>query len=311
MKKLLLPPLLLFTSFLFSQTKVDSLQLSIDESFIGKGIPYYKNFQPVEYNSDKQNWAACQNAEGIMYFANNSGVLEYDGTAWRKIKISDNSAVFGLDIDDLGTVYVGGQNEFGYLKASDSGPLNYVSLKPKLNDTALQFGSVRKVHATSKGTFFVTDNYIFLYATGTLSTIKYSDGLNSNMSFTVDDTPYIWSYLNGLEKIQGTKRKEVIPPDVLGIRAISGITLLNGELLLASFNHGLFLWKEGILVPFATQHINLFTEGIIYCTTVLSSGEIALGTYRKGLIIIDSNGRINTAFDNRVGLPESSIYNLY
>ena len=312
MNRFLLPLLLLGTSLLLSQSNADSLELAVSEPFIGKGIPYYKNFQPTEYYGDEQNWAACQGSEGIMYFANNTGVLEYDGTTWRKIEISNNAAVFGLDIDDLGTVYVGGQDEFGYLKASDSGPLNYVSLKPKLNDKELQFGSVRKVHATSKGTYFVTDNYIFILdASGDMVTIKYSEGLNSNMSFTVNDTPYIWSYLNGLEKMQGTKRIGIIPPEVLVEKAISGVTLLKGELLLASFNHGLFLWKEGKLVPFATQHLNLFTEGIIYCLTVLSSGDIALGTYGKGIIIISNDGKINMAFDNDVGLPESTIYNLY
>ena len=312
MKRLLLLLFLLFASFLHSQSKKDSLQEAVHKSFIGKGIPYYKNFTTADYNSDEQNWAACQSAEGIMYFANNAGVLEYDGTSWRKIEISNNAAVFGLDIDDLGTVYVGGQNEFGYLKAANSGALNYVSLKSKLNDSELQFGSVRKVHATSKGIYFVTDNYIFLWdASGVMVTIRYSDGLNSNMSFTVNDLPYIWSYLSGLERMEGAKRTTIISPKVLGKIAISDVTQFKGELLLTSFNHGLFLWKDERLIPFAAEYLNLFTEGIIYSTLILSSGEIALGTYRKGIIIVGTDGIINTILDNRTVLPENSVYSLY
>lgn len=83
----------LFAALLHAQSKIDSLQLPIGEPFMGRGIPYYKNFQPSEYNGDEKNWTACQSADGIMYFANNSGVLEYDGATWRKIEISNNSAV--------------------------------------------------------------------------------------------------------------------------------------------------------------------------------------------------------------------------
>ena len=36
-----------------------------------------------DYNAGIQNWAIAQDERGVMYFGNNSGLLEFDGSAWR------------------------------------------------------------------------------------------------------------------------------------------------------------------------------------------------------------------------------------
>ncbi len=43
------------------------------------GIPEITYFNRRVYNGATQNWDITQSKSGFMYFANNNGVLEYDG----------------------------------------------------------------------------------------------------------------------------------------------------------------------------------------------------------------------------------------
>lgn len=38
-----------------------------------------RNFTKNEYNAESQNWSIVQDTRGFVYFANNAGLLEFDG----------------------------------------------------------------------------------------------------------------------------------------------------------------------------------------------------------------------------------------
>lgn len=45
--------------------------------------PIVRSYSVSDYNVGIQNWAIAQDERGVMYFGNNSGLLEFDGSAWR------------------------------------------------------------------------------------------------------------------------------------------------------------------------------------------------------------------------------------
>lgn len=311
MKKLILPPLLLFTSLLFSQIKGDNSIRSLGETIIGKGVPYFQNFVPAQYDGHSQNWAACQSAEGLMYFANTSGVLEYDGTTWRKIIISNNSPAVGLEIDSSGTVYVGAINEIGYLEPDTKGLLQYRSLREKLEDPSLQFGQVRKVHIVNNDIYFVSDGYLFfLDESKNIKTIKLSDG-KTTLSFQLQQKLYVLSKPTGLEEIRRTERIRIISPETIGDKSIYGLITHPKGLLIATDERGLFIWNNDRFTPFAEEYFNLFNEAKIYCAKLLSNGEIALGTRRMGVIAMNLKGEITTILNDQLGLLDGNVTNLF
>ncbi len=113
-----------------------------------QGFKYSKYFSFRDYEHQPQNWGFVQAKNGIMYVANQGGVLEYDGNAWRVIKVprhaSEYQPVRSLAIDDqTGTIYVGGKNELGYLEADKHGLLEYVSLLLYRSDKLPRFCSLK------------------------------------------------------------------------------------------------------------------------------------------------------------------------
>ena len=79
------------------------------------GLPFLRNFSPKEYDSHPQNWFITQDSRGIIFIANTAGLLETDGVSWRQHQLFENLSVASLAFDHLGTLFVGGRGEFGYL----------------------------------------------------------------------------------------------------------------------------------------------------------------------------------------------------
>ena len=84
------------------------------------------NFGPNNYKASPNNYSGIEATNGIWYFANENGVLEYDGSSWNLIPIDNYSSVHSLSQDPNNDhrIFVGGNNEFGYLE-KDTSSLSY------------------------------------------------------------------------------------------------------------------------------------------------------------------------------------------
>lgn len=69
-----------------------------------------------------------------MYFGNNSGLLEFDGSAWRLYELPTKGIVRAIYISEDGRIYVGSYEEFGYFVRTPYDTLEYHSLKNKVKD---------------------------------------------------------------------------------------------------------------------------------------------------------------------------------
>ena len=61
-------------------------------SFINEnGIPRIINYSPEEYDANPMNWAMVEDDNGLLYVANLSCILQYDGVSWRLIILPNKS----------------------------------------------------------------------------------------------------------------------------------------------------------------------------------------------------------------------------
>ena len=92
------------------------------------GIPNIVNYSKQVYTAGSQNWNIAQDKNGIMYFANNDGLLSFDGTSWRTYRLPNKTIARSVAIAEDNRVYIGGQGEIGYFSAAANGELTYTSL---------------------------------------------------------------------------------------------------------------------------------------------------------------------------------------
>ena len=47
------------------------------------GLPLVINYSKTDFHGGAQTWDIKQDGNGIMYFANNEGLISFDGTYWK------------------------------------------------------------------------------------------------------------------------------------------------------------------------------------------------------------------------------------
>src|SRR6185312_10680628 len=95
----------------------------------GIGASTIRNYTHTDYNASAEIFGASQDKNGILYFANNDGLLTFDGGYWKIYPLPNKAAVKSLAIDPSGRIYVGGQDEIGYFFPNKEGILKFHSIK--------------------------------------------------------------------------------------------------------------------------------------------------------------------------------------
>ncbi|WP_338792838.1 SpoIIE family protein phosphatase [Bernardetia sp. MNP-M8] len=275
-------------------------------------MPFTRFYSPKEYQAGVVNLSVKIDKKGIIYFANTSGVLQFDGKKWRTIEIPKVSFVRTLDINDKGDVFIGAINQIGKLEADSTGKLEFVSLIELLEEEERNFGEVWKVKSTSKGTFFVTDKYIFRYKDG-----KINKWLTKGKAFYsvyyVNDEVYILDKGFGLRKLEGDKLKLITNDDLIVNNGISFLLPYsnptekteNDEILVGIKASSLLIYTPNTnqFRVFETQ----LTENEInsmYNGTMGKDGNYYISTLRYGLICINSSGKKLFQFSQAEGLAD-------
>ncbi|RPI66984.1 MAG: hypothetical protein EHM47_15590, partial [Ignavibacteriales bacterium] len=162
--------------------------------------PFSKYFSPKEYNASASNWSIAQDKRGIMYFGNSQGLLEYDGTSWREIKIPFSAIVRTIAVDDNGKVFITASSDFGYLEADSIGQLKFISLKKQLDKVRKIDKEFWDVAVNSKGVFFKTPDEIIRWDG---NDFKIWDSVYAFRLYKIGDDIYSRNQEKGLMKIDG------------------------------------------------------------------------------------------------------------
>ncbi|MEZ5147473.1 MAG: hypothetical protein R2759_10450 [Bacteroidales bacterium] len=101
----------------------------------GIGTPLIENYSRSDFKAGQQNWMIDQAPDGRLYFANNDGLLEFDGINWHLHRLPNGTFVRSIYAAADGKIYVGGYNEFVAILNHSYGAFTYrplySSLKPK------------------------------------------------------------------------------------------------------------------------------------------------------------------------------------
>ena len=162
------------------------------------GVPSIKNYDKSEYRSGTQNWDIDQDTKGNVYFANQNGLLQFDGLSWRVYKIANCLEVRSVKVDDkTGRIYVGGYSEFGYFESDKNGHLIYTSLSDSITDSNFVVSDfIWKIHMYKDEMIFQSFSGAYIYKNDKISSLKAPNRFQ--FSFTVENTVYFQDVIDGI-----------------------------------------------------------------------------------------------------------------
>ncbi|MGD2085454.1 MAG: hybrid sensor histidine kinase/response regulator transcription factor [Candidatus Aminicenantes bacterium] len=277
-------------------------------SIVDEGAKYYCNYSGEYYNSQPQNWFIIQDKRGMIYSANQGAVLEYDGVSWKEIFIPGKNAR-SMAVDSNGTIYIGGNNEIGYLEPDDNGILHYVSLTQLLDAKYREFGYVWRSYSTESGIYFCTTKLLFLFNQDTIKVWQAETSFSP--PFLVGDKLILRQQGWGLMEMRSGRFCLLPGGEAFAFESIYAIVEFSlGTLLIGTSTKGFFLYKNNSLVPFKTDALDTVSVNQLSFGLRLTDGNFALATRNGGLFIIGNQGQLKLRFDTSLGLQDNTIWHI-
>lgn len=263
------------------------------------------NYSRNSYKAASQNWRIMQNDNGWMYFANNKGLLEYDGTNWSVYPIH-NAKMRAVKAGKDGRIYVGGLQQFGYFVPNFLGRLDYICLSDSIDKRSI--GNIWNIHIIEDQVYFQSDNAVFCFENERIHRINCHSIVHSAL---VGQRLYVAG--TGLFVLD--KNKFVLLPNTnsmisdTGMRVI-GLFSYRDKLLVVANRGGLFFYENGMLIPFRSGADDFLKQNRLFCATIKGS-LLALGTVQDGLLLLDMDTGETEHISVHNGLQNKTILSLF
>ena len=271
------------------------------------GIPLIKNFKKNEYKGGTQNWCIDQDKNGNVYFANTDGLLQFDGITWTKHTLPISQDIRSVKIDPSGKIFVGGYNDFGYLKPNAKGKLEYYSIAKfiKLNKPQ-SINQTWKIHFYKNEVIFQSFKTIYVYKKNKVSILKTPHEFQ--FSFKVKEKLFFQNKKLGLMEYVDGKLISLKGTTLLNNTEIWGMfSMPNNNLLIATIDKGLFLYDNNKLTQWNTEANEFAKKSNCLGGVEIKDNYIVLNSILNGMVLCDKNGRIIQHINKQNGIQNNTI----
>lgn len=271
------------------------------------GIPPTLNFPKSTHHGGTQTWDISKDSRGVIYFANNDGLLEFNGTTWAKYTVPNKTIIRSCYVDNQShRVYVGAQNEFGYFSPDRKGRLTYTSLVDLLHQKDRNFEDLWQILKWKDKLYFRTSKAIFILENQKVTIANCPKG-SVFMGLGHNQVIVQASDLK-LLSLQGNQFYEYHTGSVMLKSPLSGIIQWQGDtVLLATLKHGLYYLTETNFEKWTTPYDQILSQKRIYTCKLLSGQRLALGTSLDGCIILNQSRQSLYHFNKKNGIQNNNV----
>lgn len=279
-------------------------RVTFAQTYIGRRetINYGKN----QYNAGTQNWKIKQDAQGRVYFANNEGVLVFDGVTWQLYPLPNKTIVWSIEFGRDKKLYTGGQDEIGYFSPDKNGKLTFTSLKNLLPKTEQKFADVWDIVAYGDDVFFRTRTRLFRYHNSSMTLYPAVSwlflGVCRNQLIAHDEQRGILVFKNG--QWESYIAKDALPAGFY----ITGITAFGKDSsLVNTAKNGNYILSGKQLKYWELKGFGIDNHQHFPGALLLNDNTFLISTYANGIYQADKNGRVMENISKKEGLQNSNV----
>lgn len=275
------------------------------------GYPFSTYYSSQIYQGGIQNYAISQNEWGLIYVANNFGMLEYDGSSWRRFSLRNSTKVRDVLVLDTQTILASGQGEFGYFSPNPNGRLDYHSLLDLLPDSLQNLDEIWKIYKLHDQIIFCMLDVLLLFDLhlNFITTVKKEGGAFESFHFQ-NNQLIINHKQDGLLILENGTLSPLEMATDYKENIITGIlSLSNSRKLIFTRDEGIFLHTPSGHQAWNSDLSKLSLQ--INNAIRLKNGNIVIGTQRNGLFIIDEAGSTRLHMDKNSGLENETVLSLF
>lgn len=289
--------LIIYSLFIFShELYAQGIKSNLDH------IPLKTQFKPVDYKGGIQSWSFDQDSLGILYAANNHGLLEFDGVNWKLYKVPNSGRTRSVKVDKQNRIFVGGQGQLGYFYKTKNN-LSFVSLLDLLPADKKEIAETWKILENDGIIYFNTESELFAYQNDSIKALNLAGYMR--YAFVVNGEVFAQFYNNGLFKLDNNEFISIggtkITSDIVSIIESNGhIYCFTREGQVYELTNSGLLRKE---IPVALGTVNDVKK--------IKSGEYAIGTQNNGLFFFNPDLTLNRLLTKNRGLSDRTVKAIY
>lgn len=245
--------------------------------------PIVRNFSKTHYKSGTQNWDIVQNPGGCIYFANNNGVLEFDGKDWATYPIANYTNVRSVFYDnDSKRLYAGAFNEFGYYQLENNGGVVYQSLI-RAFDSIKDISEIWKIYKIEHSFYLQSNRDVYKYNTDTVQTYHFNHKIDC--SAVVHNSLLVSNREEGPMILTGNSFMSLPYTDeLIGKKVCAILPYEKNKMLFVTDFHGVYLYDGKHLEPLPLDIDPFIKQSQVFCAAT-DGKSIAFGTVANGLFV--------------------------
>ncbi|WP_239023343.1 triple tyrosine motif-containing protein [Flavobacterium endoglycinae] len=262
------------------------------------------------YGAGNQNWMISQDDKNYLYFANNDGLLEYNGTSWQLYPGPNETIIRSVKV--IGNkVYTGSYMNFGYWTRNANGKLKYTSLSDSIKNKILDDEQFWNILKYDQWILFQSLNRIYIYDTKTKKFKIVAPGNGVVKSFSQKNAIYFQTIKEGLFEIESGEAKLVSDHPILKKFTIANVFTTDEGLILQTQLDGIYKLVGNSLTRIVTDIDSELKSDFVYSSQRLKDGSFALGTVSNGVFILTDKGKLRYHLSQRKGLSNNTALSLF
>lgn len=275
---------------------------------LNKGLPVITNYTGEKISGFPQFWEIVKDSNEVIYTSNSAQVLSFNGVYWDKVYVK-NQRTYSIVADKNGKVFVGGENEFGYLDNPVDDSLTrkqYYSLKHLIQDT-LSFGEIWKTTAIGDKIYFVSGRHIFEYYQNRIRIYETSSWFLN--LFEIEGKPVVSIYEDGLYEIMEGKFEALYSESNLKNFSVS---VQVSDSIYWLCHTSCFELNNGVFSLLKTEVDEYLRDNGLFDAEVLNDGTILFGFLSGGGVTqISKEGDLIRHFTEENGLVNNKVLDIF
>ena len=276
------------------------------------------NYNTSSYNAGNQNWAISQDNNDIMYFANNQGVLSFDGVNWMLHQLPNNLGVKSIYIDSENQftgnkerIYVGSFEEFGYFERDITNRLIYQSLKHLVKEYTFKNDEIWTILKHNNVVYFQSFSSYFSYDGNSIT--SHNSFPAPLFFFNLKNKIFVQFINDGLFQLKDNKFDRFIERSQLANDDVVGIVSVGDDFILITSKSGAFKFnpKDNTVQKWNTSIDSELSDAVINRVVSVSDSLFVLGTIDNGLYAINHKGILEWHINRKNGLNNNTVLGLF
>ncbi len=281
------------------------LGLVVNVAYSQELVPPIQNYSPAQYAAASQNWDIAVDKRGVIYTANNQGLLVFDGLSWELFPLESKSIIRSV-YPHNGRIYTGSYQEFGYWETTDEGCMIYNSLTSLMKEFNMQSDEFWEITSYKDAIYFRSFGGVYKYENNKISRVQ---DIVSTALGIYKNRLILAHRMNGLLFLDESGEVKTLEGDLDLLEDENVIDIeAHGDTLYIGSRDALYFYHGNEVKKFWNKELNeLLSRFELNHIEMISDEELVFGSIKSGIIHYDLSKDEFHVYNRTSGLQNNTV----